>query len=167
MELFGLMSLLDEQILGPEHAFRSRYQVDPEVGGLQEDAVTELKERLAPVVQRTLRRQVREYVRYTNRRSIVEDFAPSPEEQDLYEKVSEYLRRSEAAAIEPGKKTLLTLCYRKLLASSTYAIAPTLRRLVGEPGEAPGGGQAGRPGAGDVRARGGEAVRRGGRGVVG
>jgi superfamily II DNA/RNA helicase len=129
MELFGLMSLLDEQILGPEHAFRSRYQVDPECGGLKEDAVAELKERLAPVVQRTLRRQVREYVRYTNRRSIVEDFAPSPQEQDLYEKVSEYLRRSEAAAIEPGKKTLLTLCYRKLLASSTYAIAPTLRKL--------------------------------------
>lgn len=96
---------------------------------MPEAAAIELKERLAPVVQRTLRRQVREYVRYTNRRSIVEDFTPSPEEHDLYEKVSEYLQRSEAAAIEPGKKTLLTLCYRKLLASSTYAIAPTLRRL--------------------------------------
>nr|WP_228531056.1 MULTISPECIES: SNF2-related protein [Myxococcaceae] len=129
LELFGLISLLDEQILGPEHAFRSRYQVDPDAGGLREDAGQELKERLAPVVQRTLRRQVREFVRYTNRRSIVEDFTPSPEEQDLYDKVSEYLRRSEAAAIEPGKKTLLTLVYRKLLASSTYAIAPTLRRL--------------------------------------
>jgi superfamily II DNA/RNA helicase len=130
MELFGLMSLLDEQILGPEGSFRARYRVDPDVGGLTEDAVNELKERLSPVVNRTLRRQVREYVRYTNRRSIVEDFAPSPEEHDLYEKVSEYLRRSEVAAIEPGKKTLLTLCYRKLLASSTYAIAPTLRRLA-------------------------------------
>ncbi len=129
MELFGLLSLLDEQILGPEAAFRSRYQVDPEIGALTEDVSLELKERLALVVQRTLRRQVREYVRYTNRRSIVEDFAPSPEEQDLYEKVSEYLRRSESAAIEPGKKTLLTLVYRKLLASSTYAIAPTLRKL--------------------------------------
>src|SRR5690606_25632268 len=130
MELFGLMSFLDEEILGPEHAFRARYALDPEIGGLQPDAARELQSRLAPVVHRTLRRQVREYVRYTNRRSIVEDFAPSPEEQDLYEKVSEYLRRSEAAAIEPGKKTLLTLCYRKLLASSTYAIAPTLRRLA-------------------------------------
>ncbi|MBM7115582.1 SNF2-related protein [Archangium primigenium] len=129
MELFGLVTLLDEQILGPEHAFRSRYRLEGETGGLPGDAASELKERLAPVVQRTLRRQVREYVRYTNRRSIVEDFAPSPEEHDLYEKVSEYLRRSEVAAIEPGKKTLLTLCYRKLLASSTYAIAPTLRRL--------------------------------------
>ena len=130
MELFGLMSFLDEEILGPEHAFRARYALDPEVGGLQPDAARELQTRLAPVVHRTLRRQVREYVRYTNRRSVVEDFAPSPEEQDLYDKVSEYLRRSEVAAIEPGKKTLLTLVYRKLLASSTYAIAPTLRRLA-------------------------------------
>ncbi len=128
-ELFGLLSLLDEQILGPEHAFKSRYSVDAQ-GGLSEDAAVELKQRLAPVVQRTLRRQVKEYVRFTNRRSIVEDFAPSAEEQDLYEKVSEYLRRAEAAAIEPGRRTLLTLVYRKLLASSTYAIAPTLERLA-------------------------------------
>ncbi|MGQ0507522.1 MAG: SNF2-related protein [Myxococcaceae bacterium] len=130
LELFGLLSLLDEQILGPEAAFRSRYVVDSDVGVLTESASAELKERLSAVVYRTLRRQVREYVRYTNRRSVVEDFAPSAEEQDLYEKVSEYLRRSEAAAIEPGKKTLLTLVYRKLLASSTYAIAPTLRKLA-------------------------------------
>ncbi len=130
LELFGLLSLLDEQILGPEAAFRSRYQVDAEVGAMSEAATTELKERLGAVVQRTLRRQVKEYVRFTNRRSIVEDFAPSPAEQDLYDKVSEYLRRSEASAIEPGKKTLLTLVYRKLLASSTYAIAPTLRKLA-------------------------------------
>ncbi len=129
-ELFGLLSLLDEQILGPEEAFRAHYAVDPEFGGLQETAASDLKQRLAPVVQRTLRRQVREYVRYTNRRSVVEDFTPSSDEQSLYEDVSEYLRRNECAAIEPGKRTLLTLVYRKLLASSTYAIAPTLRKLA-------------------------------------
>ncbi len=129
LELFGLLSLLDEQILGPEAAFRARYQVDADVGAMSEAATNELKERLGATVHRTLRRQVKEYVRFTNRRSVVEDFAPSAAEQDLYEKVSEYLRRSEAAAIEPGKKTLLTLVYRKLLASSTYAIAPTLRKL--------------------------------------
>ncbi|MFZ5470995.1 MAG: SNF2-related protein [Myxococcota bacterium] len=128
-ELFGLFSLLDEQILGPESAFKARYQDHAGTGGLDEGAAASLKERLSPVVQRTLRRQVREYVRFTHRRSLVEDFAPTPEEQDLYEKVSEYLRRSEAAAIEPGQRTLLTLVYRKLLASSTYAIAPTLRKL--------------------------------------
>lgn len=128
-ELFGLLSLLDEQILGPEDAFRAHFAADPEHGGLSEGAGRELKARLAPVVQRTLRRQVREYVKYTNRRSVVEDFTPLPEEQALYDDVSEYLRRNECAAIEPGKRTLLTLVYRKLLASSTWAIAPTLRKL--------------------------------------
>lgn len=130
LELFGLLSLIDEQILGPEHAFRARYTVDAAVGSMSADACNELKGRLGAVVQRTLRRQVKEYVRFTHRRSIVEDFAPSPQEQELYEKVSEYLRRSEAAGIEPGKRTLLTLVYRKLLASSTYAIAPTLKKLA-------------------------------------
>ena len=130
MELFGLMSFLDEQILGPEHAFKSHYTVDPELGGLPEARLQDIRERLSPAVHRTLRRQVREYIRFTNRRSMVEDFAPSEEEQSLYDEVSEYLRRSEAAAIEPGKRTLLTLVYRKLLASSTFAIAPTLRTLA-------------------------------------
>jgi superfamily II DNA or RNA helicase len=130
MELFGLLSFLDEQILGPEHAFKSRYQVDPDAGIIPDGQLQDLRERLSPVVHRTLRRQVREYVRFTNRRSMVEDFAPSEEEQSIYDDVSEYLRRSEAAAIDPGKRTLLTLVYRKLLASSTFAIAPTLRRLA-------------------------------------
>ena len=130
MELFGLLSFLDERILGPEHAFKTRYPVDPDAGGIPDGPAQELRARLAPVVHRTLRRQVREYVRFTNRRSMVEDFAPSVEEQSLYDDVSEYLRRTEAAAIEPGKRTLLTLVYRKLLASSTYAIAPTLSRLA-------------------------------------
>jgi superfamily II DNA or RNA helicase len=128
-ELFGLLSLLDEQILGPEEAFRAHFPVDPDHGGLTESASRDLRARLAPVVQRTLRRQVKEYVRYTNRRSVVEDFTPTSEEQGLYEDVSEYLRRADACAIEPSKKTLLTLVYRKLLASSTFAIAPTLRKL--------------------------------------
>lgn len=124
-ELFGLMSLLDEQILGPMDAFESRYP-----GELTDEAASEIKDRLGGVVQRTLRRQVREYVRFTNRRSIVEDFSPSAEEQSLYEDVSEYLRRSDTAAIDPEKRTLLTLVYRKLLASSSHAIAPTLEKLA-------------------------------------
>ncbi|MGO9830174.1 MAG: SNF2-related protein [Myxococcaceae bacterium] len=129
LELFGLLSLLDEELLGPEHAFRSRYAPAAD-GALPDVASAELKERLLPAVHRTLRRQVREYVRFTNRHSVVEDFAPTPEEEALYQKVSEYLRRQDAAAIEPGQRTLLLLVYRKLLASSTFAIAPTLRTLA-------------------------------------
>ena len=142
MELFGLVSLIDETILGPEDAFRLLYgqllHPPPPPGAPDEDKIVaerkmlmeDLKERIAPVVQRTLRRQVREYVKYTNRRSIVEDFRPSEKEQLLYDRVSEYLCREELAAISPERRTLLTLCYRKLLGSSTFAIASTLEKLA-------------------------------------
>jgi len=142
MELFGLVSLIDETILGPEDAFRLLYgpllHPPPPPGAPDEDKILaerkelmeDLKERIAPIVQRTLRRQVREYVKYTNRRSIVEDFRPSEKEQLLYDKVSEYLCREELAAIAPERRTLLTLCYRKLLGSSTFAIASTLEKLA-------------------------------------
>ncbi len=142
LELYGLVSLIDETILGPEDAFRALYgqllQPPPPAGAPDEktilaertDLMEDLKERIAPVVQRTLRRQVREYVKYTNRRSIVEDFRPSEKEQLLYDRVSEYLCREELAAIAPERRTLLTLCYRKLLGSSTFAIAATLEKLA-------------------------------------
>ncbi len=126
LEIFGLASFLDERLLGPEQAFRSRY----EIGGGDDDALRELKDRISEVAFRTLRRQVREYVRFTKRRSLVEDFAWSEEEQELYERVSDYLRRADTAGIPAERRTLLTLVYRKLLASSSYAIAPTLRQLA-------------------------------------
>lgn len=142
MEFYGLVSLIDETILGPEDAFRALYgpllQPPPPNGAPNEkeilaerqELMEDLKERVQPVVQRTLRRQVREYVKYTNRRSIVEDFRPTEKEQLLYDKVSEYLCREELAAIAPERRTLLTLCYRKLLGSSTFAIASTLEKLA-------------------------------------
>jgi len=142
MELYGLACLIDETLFGPEDAFRQLYgpllQPPPPPGApdekqiLQErqELMNDLKERLAPIINRTLRRQVREYVKYTNRRSIVEDFRPSEKEQLLYDKVSEYLAREELAAIAPERRTLLTLCYRKILGSSSFAIAATLEKLA-------------------------------------
>ena len=49
----------------------------------------ELKERLKPICKRTLRRQVLEYVPYTDRHALVQEFVPSPDEQKLYDLVSE------------------------------------------------------------------------------
>ena len=126
LELLGLASFLDDALLGDEESFRLQYAQ----GELTEERVADLRARLAPVVVRTLRRQVKEYVRFTSRRSMVEDFAPSPEEQDLYDRVSEYLRREDAFAIPPARRALLVLVYRKILASSSFALAGTLDRLA-------------------------------------
>jgi hypothetical protein len=127
LELLGLASFVDDALLGTEDAFRLQYAT----GELTEDRAADLKARLAPVVVRTLRRQVKEYVKFTARRSLVEDFAPTAEEQELYDRVSEYLRREDAYAIPQARRALLVLVYRKILASSTFALAATLDRLAG------------------------------------
>ena len=60
----------------------------------------------------------------------MEDFAPTAEEQELYDRVSEYLRREDAYAIPMARRALFVLVYRKILASSTFALAATLDRLA-------------------------------------
>ena len=127
MELLGLAAFIDDALLGSEDAFRLQYVT----GELTEDRAADLKARLSPVVVRTLRRQVKEYVKFTARRSFVEDFAPSPEEQALYDRVSEYLRREDTFAIPLPRRALFLLVYRKILASSSFALAATLDRLAG------------------------------------
>jgi hypothetical protein len=134
MELFAFAGISNSEILLAAAAVRRRSTSPPRAEALR---TADIPVNFGAYArddgddwENGVRRQVREYVRYTNRRSVVEDFTPLPEEQALYDDVSEYLRRNECAAIEPGKRTLLTMVYRKLLASSTYAIAPTLRRLA-------------------------------------
>ncbi|MBI5069730.1 MAG: DEAD/DEAH box helicase [Deltaproteobacteria bacterium] len=125
-ELLGLTSFLDDALLGSEESFRLQYPP----GELDEDRAADLKERLSHVVVRTLRRQVREYVKFTARRSIVEDFEPTLEEQELYDRVSAWLRREDGFALPPNRRALMVLVYRKILASSSFALAATLEKLA-------------------------------------
>ena len=125
MELYGLVSIIDDFAFGDLKSYRTRF------ARLGNDSdFTELKERLKPLCKRTLRRQVLEYVKYTNRHALVEEFVPSDDEQRLYDLVSGYLQRPTLYALPSGQRQLMTLILRKLLASSTYAISGTLDGLV-------------------------------------
>ncbi len=126
MELYGLVSVIDTQVFGDAKSFRLQYvQTNNET---QRNMV--LRERLKPLCHRTLRKQVQEYVRFTRRIPITQDFFPSPDEQKLYDDVSEYLRRDELMALPTSQRQLITLVLRKLLASSSFAISGTLRSLA-------------------------------------
>ena len=89
-----------------------------------------LRDRLKPICQRTLRRQVLEYIPFTNRIALVEEFIPSEPEQKLYNLVSDYLQRQNLYALPASQRQLMTLILRRLLASSTFAIAGTLKGLA-------------------------------------
>lgn len=125
MELYGLVSFIDEYAFGDEKSFKQQY------ARITSDAQFEsLKNRLKPLCHRTLRRQVLEYVKYTNRQPITQEFWPSQDEQDLYDRVSDYLQRPQLCALPSSQRKLMTLVMRKLLASSTFAIAGALDSLV-------------------------------------
>jgi len=124
LELYGLVSFIDERTFGDLKSFREQF------GNLNNTRVFEtLKARLQPVCQRTLRRQVLPYVRYTKRLPIVQPFSPEGGEDRLYHSVSEYLRRDNLQALPARQRSLMTLILRKLLASSTFAIAGALETL--------------------------------------
>ncbi|TXH78877.1 MAG: DEAD/DEAH box helicase [Thiothrix sp.] len=128
LELYGLVSIIDDYAFGDVKSFKTQYS---RVNSAAEpEQFSELKERLKPICKRTLRRQVLEYIRYTNRIALVEEFYPSSDENRLYELVSEYLQAPNLYALPASQRSLMTLILRRLLASSTYAISGTLAGLA-------------------------------------
>ena len=125
LELYGLVSIIDDYTFGDLKSFKAQFARLSET-----DNFDELKQRLEPICKRTLRRQVLEYINYRNRIAITQDFTPGDDEQKLYDLVSEYLRRDTLYALPAGQRQLMTLILRKLLASSSYAISGTLTSLA-------------------------------------
>jgi SNF2 family DNA or RNA helicase len=124
MELYGLVSFIDDRVFGDPRSFKEQFAYLS-----QDEVFGALKARLRPVCHRTLRRQVAAYVSYTKRHALVEEFRPSDAEDTLYELVSEYLRRPNLRSLPASQRTLITLVLRKLLASSTFAIAGALQTM--------------------------------------
>jgi adenine-specific DNA-methyltransferase len=124
MELFGLISIIDEHAFGDVASFREQFS------SLNQEQVFEvLRSRLKPICHRTLRRQVTAYVPFTKRLPLVEDFTPEESEDRLYVLVSDYLRRPNLQSLPASQRSLMTLVLRKLLASSTFAIAGALTTM--------------------------------------
>jgi adenine-specific DNA-methyltransferase len=126
MELYGLASVADKHVFGDERSFREQFAD----AAHSDEAAARLKERIAPLCKRTLRKQVLEYVQFTERRCLTREFYPTNEENELYIEVSDYLRRPTLAALPQSQRQLITLVLRKLLASSTFAIAATLAGMA-------------------------------------
>ena len=122
LELYGLSKLIDDDLFGDLATFRSSY------AGKDAD-IDELRLRLKAWSKRTLRSQVLEYIRYTERKPLTVPFKPAENEQKLYEAISTFLQRTDSYALPQRQRELTTLVLRKLLASSSYAVAGTLETI--------------------------------------
>lgn len=140
LELYGLVSIIDDHVFGDLKSFKANYARvsreqdihESELGLVEpkQEMFLELKNRLKPICIRTLRRQVLEYINYTERKPITQDYIPTEQEIELYDGMSEYLQRIKLYALPFSQRQLMTLILRKLLASSSFAIASTLNGLV-------------------------------------
>lgn len=127
LELFGLVSVVDDKFFGDEASFKARYGK-----GSDPTALAMLRERLHPISRRTLRRQVFEagHINFTKRISKTFQFEPRDNEVQLYERVSEFLQRKDTIAFGDKANQLVTLVVRKILGSSTAAIVQTLEQIL-------------------------------------
>ena len=126
-ELYGLISIIDDGYFGSLKGFSDRYGKTE----LRQDSVyKELRERIKPIIHRTLRSDVQEYVKYTERKAMVQEYYPSEDEQTLDIMVSEYLQRDECFGMPRSQRSLISLVLHKLLSSSTFAIAGTLQTII-------------------------------------
>lgn len=125
MELYGLVGLIDDHIFGDEKSFRELF-----IANESDSSFAELRKRLQNVCKRTLRKQVLKYIKYTKRHAYTQKFESTKAEDLLYNEVSEYLRRETLQALPNSRRKLMTMILRKLLASSSYAIAGTLESLI-------------------------------------
>jgi len=69
LELYGLVSIIDDRVFGDLDSFRAQFTAQG-----KDQAFGSLRNRLAPVCKRTLRKQVQPYVSYTARKAIVQEF---------------------------------------------------------------------------------------------
>lgn len=123
LELYGLSTIIDENLFGDKASFRQQFM-------RSDSSFASLKGRLGEFVHRTLRKQVLEYVPYTKRKAYTYEFEPSEDELRLYYLVSAYLQRAESYGVPTQQRHLVTLVVRKLLASSTAAVRKTLDSLL-------------------------------------
>ena len=103
LELYGLVSFVDDRVFGDLESFKTQF------GLLRNaDSFEALKKRIAPVCKRTLRRQVEAYVKYTKRIPLLQEFIPSASETALYNHVTEYLERKALFALPNSQRQLIT-----------------------------------------------------------
>lgn len=129
MDIYGLIHFIDESVLPNAEAFYNRYF-------RHEERYPELASWVSQFSFRTLKKQVAQYVGFTNRIPLMIYYDLSSEEQQLYKLIDEYLDLKNKSAYPEMDKYRLTLLFYHMAASSPQALAnmleAPLKRSAGE-----------------------------------
>ena len=128
LELYGIVSVIDEEHFSGEKAFKAQYTG----ANASPTSLDVLRERLQPLCHRTLRRQVQEagHINFRRRHAQTFSFDPSDMEIELYERISTFLQRKGTISYGEKANQLVILQIRKILGSSTFAVSRYLETLI-------------------------------------
>lgn len=128
VELWSLVHFIDQDYLGDRKSFELQYRGR----NIAAERLADLGRRMQPICQRMLRRQVAAdgHIQFTRRYALTFDFSPTPEEAELYRRVSDWLQDMASVAFPSNGRHLVTLVIRKILASSSFAIDDTLKTVI-------------------------------------
>jgi len=120
LDLYSLATLTDENLFLDIETFKAKY--------IHKDNSKDLAERLQTILTRTLRKQVLEYIRYTDRYSITQEFSLNEEEQQIYEIVVKFMNEKDEKG-KPKVNALQRMTLLKELASSPAALYETASKM--------------------------------------
>ncbi len=132
-ELWGLVQYVEPTgtLLGDVRTFRQVF-CDGDDRRLVEGQDDELRQRLATVCRRTLRRQAQEFLEkpFVDRRARLFEYTMAPEEKSLYDDLTEFLMDPLLVAFRGNHRRLLLITFHRQMASSVKALASSLRKVA-------------------------------------
>ena len=132
-ELWSLVHLIDQDntILGPIHEFSTLY-VENKGRTVKEERLQPLRQRLAEVVCRSLRRDVSPFLKvpFVRRTCQTMDFTPPGAQGELYDAVTRWLARPDSVLYQYHSRALTTLQVRRRLGSSPNALVHILNTMT-------------------------------------
>ncbi|MGO9263226.1 MAG: SNF2-related protein [Bryobacteraceae bacterium] len=132
-ELWGLVQYVEPTgtLLGSLRTFRDVF-CDGDDRKLVEGQDDELRRRIETVVQRTLRRQAKEFLErpFVDRHAQIFEYSMTPREKALYDDVTAYLLEPQILAFRGNQRRLLLIGFHRLMGSSVKALAASLRKVA-------------------------------------
>ncbi len=132
-ELWGLVQYVEPTgtLLGDVRTFRQVF-CDGDDRTLVAGQDEELRQRIATVCRRTLRRQAQEFLEkpFVDRRAQLFEYTMTPEEKALYDDLTRFLMDPLLVAFRGSHRRLLILVFHRQMASSIRALAASLQNVA-------------------------------------
>lgn len=124
-ELYNIVELLRPGYLGTWKQFQERYTLGKDSRRINPVFQDELQEILSRVIIRTTRKEVRHYIKFTDRITHTEILEPSENEIKLYNEITDIVR----SLYSDNYNSLALMIYQRLASSSTDASKNALYKM--------------------------------------